>query len=132
MFNIQGVLDNREREVASVDMNQTVADAVTLFSKNSYSAAVVVDENGHLCGLVTEHDLVRAMGEGGEDSVKVIVADVMSMDLVVATPETPIQEAMKMMSDYKMQYLTVVNEAGHLLGFVSVMEVMTFYLSAID
>ena len=132
MFNIQGVIDNREREVASIDMDMTVSNAVHLFGEKNYSAAVIVDKQQHPCGIVTEHDLVRAMGDKGRESVNKPVGEVMSMDLVVATPKTSIEEAMKLMSDYKMQYLPVVSESGHLLGFVSVMEVMTFYLTAID
>ena len=132
MFNIQGVIDNRELEIASVPVDAVVSDVVRLFGEKSYSAAVVVDENQHPLGIVTEHDLVRAMGESGEKCVQVSIGDVMSMDMIVATPATSIEDAMKMMSDYKMQYLPVVSDSGHLIGFVSVMEVMTFYLSAID
>lgn len=132
MFNIQGVMDNRERDVPSIAVSEHVSTVVHLFSENNYSAAVIVDDQNHPCGIVTEHDLVRAMGESGHDSVKTPVGEIMSMDIIVVTPETSIEEAMKMMSDYKIQYLPVVSESGHLLGFVSVMEVMTFYLSAID
>lgn len=132
MFNIQGVIDNREREIPVISITETVPNTVHLFGEKNYSAAVIVDDQNHPCGIVTEHDLVRAMGEHGEKAKDASVGDVMSMDVIVATPETSIEEAMKMMSDYKIQYLPIVSESGHLLGFVSVMEVMTFYLSAID
>jgi acetoin utilization protein AcuB len=48
-----------------------------------------------------------------------LVQDRMSRPVITVTPETPFQEALKLMQAKKIRRLPVVNPAGHLVGIVS-------------
>lgn len=129
-MNIQQVVENRKRDVPKISLTDNVHETVRLFSRNSYKAAVVVDENQALCGIVTEHDLVRCLGDDGEQAKRSKVEDIMTLDLVVCTPSTSVQEAMRLMSEHKVHHLPVVDESGHMRGFVSMMEVMVSFVES--
>ncbi|MBE9130270.1 MULTISPECIES: CBS domain-containing protein [unclassified Coleofasciculus] len=47
------------------------------------------------------------------------VADVMSPDPIVVAPQTPVKEAMKILSEQRISGLPVVDEAGKLVGVIS-------------
>ena len=129
-MNIGQVVEKRKRDVPQISIYDNVHETVRLFSRNGYKAAVVVDENKALCGVVTEHDLVRCLGEDGELAKKSKIEDIMSLDMVVCTPQTSIQEAMKLMSDNNVHHLPIVDESGHMRGFVSMMEVMVSFVES--
>lgn len=129
-MNIQHVVEKRKQEVPKIALEDNVLETVRLFSRNAYKAAVVVDEHQALCGIVTEHDLVRSLGKDGEEGKRSRIQDIMSLDLIVCTPQTSVQEAMKLMSDNLVHHLPIVDESGHMRGFVSMMEVMVSFVES--
>lgn len=52
------------------------------------------------------------------------VADVMSRDPISVRPETPLQEAIKIMAERRISGLPVVDEAGKLIGVLSETDLM--------
>lgn len=126
--NIRSVIDARKHSVQKVQMDARVEETIRMFSKTGCKAAVVVDSHGSLCGIVTEHDIVRYCGEKGRISALDKVEDIMSLDLIVVTETSEIKEAAMIMVDNNVHYLPVVNEPGHLMGFVSLMDIMMSFL----
>ena len=53
-----------------------------------------------------------------------IVADIMSRDPIVVEPETPLQEAIKILAERRISGLPVVNDAGKLVGIISETDLM--------
>lgn len=129
---IQGIIESRKREVATVKLSDKVSDTVRFFSEKKCKAAVVVDGKQTLCGIVTEHDLVRCLGGRGKGASGDIIDNIMSLDLVVCTPESTVFEAMGLMSQHKIHHLPVVNKTGSLVGFVDIMEVMMNYIDPME
>jgi len=53
--------------VVTVHPDSSIMDAAQLMSKHHLSGLPVVDDNGHLVGIVTEHDLLRRpIGSGSQ------------------------------------------------------------------
>lgn len=52
------------------------------------------------------------------------VADVMSRDPIVVKPETPLQEAIKILAERRISGLPVVDDGGQLVGIVSETDLM--------
>lgn len=73
----------------------------------------VVDDRGHLVGIVSDRDLTRRAD-------KKRIADVMSRDVVTVRPDSPAQLAASMMLDLRIGSLPVVDDAGQLIGVVTV------------
>ena len=53
-----------------------------------------------------------------------IVADVMSHDVIVVQPETPLSEAIQILADRRIGGLPVVDDAGQLVGVISETDLM--------
>lgn len=87
--------------------------------KNLDIGPLPVCEGDRLLGMVTDRDItVRATAEG-RDPRETPVSDVMTMDVVCCHEADDIRSAAKLMQDAQLRRLLVVNDAGKLVGIVS-------------
>lgn len=85
------------REVALIMKEQDVGDVL------------VCDEDGHLCGIVTDRDLVvRGLAEG-RDPDDTPVGDVCSHRIVTLRGDAPIDEAVRIMRDNAVRRIPIVD-----------------------
>lgn len=81
------------------------------------TGAVPVVEDGKVVGMVTDRDIViRAIADGDFDCT---IDDVVSDDVVCATPGMSTAEAAALMSEHQIRRLPVVDEGENLVGIVS-------------
>jgi CBS domain-containing protein len=79
---------------------------------------VVVVENGQVCGIVTDRDIVvRALAEG-RDPARTSVGDICSRELTTLSPQSAIADAVAVMRDKAIRRLPVV-EGGRPVGIVT-------------
>lgn len=110
--------DIMQKKVETVTLNTRVRDCAKAMVKRKISCAVVVEGSTAL-GIVTERDLVtKVMGED-IDPAKVLVRDIMSTPLVTINPEASIEDASKLMSEYRIRRLVVIDGSGMLAGIVT-------------
>jgi signal-transduction protein with cAMP-binding, CBS, and nucleotidyltransferase domain len=78
--------------------------------------SIPVYENGELKGIVSDRDIViRCVADG---NIEGIARDVMTLDPVTGTPEMTVDEAKKLMSEYQIRRLPVLDN-GKVVGIVS-------------
>src|SRR4029077_15935524 len=75
-------------------------------------------------GVITERDLMRCVSEGTDPETP--VGQRMTRHVLTASPETAIPEAMALMVDGHFRHLPVVNEDGHVIGIVSMRDLMAY------
>ena len=99
----------------------TLREAAAEMASRGHGSLGVVDGR-ELLGLVTERDLIGALGRGADvDQVK--VSAVMSPDPDVFSPDFDIREAAEWLAESSYRHLPVV-ENGDLLGIVSVRDIL--------
>ena len=125
--------------VVTIEPDATVLSAATLMIERGVSALPVVDKTGRLVGIISEGDLLRRAETGTErkaswwltfisgtdqlahDFVKshgTKVSDVMSKDVVVAKPDTPLNEIARLLEDNRIKRVPVI-EGDLVIGVVS-------------
>lgn len=109
------------REIMTTDVEAcTLLDnvyEVAVKMKELNVGAIPIVDGEKLVGMITDRDIViRGVAERHPGSSKVEV--VMSKDLVTVTPETDTRKAAKLMSEYQIRRLPVV-EGDKLVGIVS-------------
>lgn len=75
----------------------------------------VVDDRGHLVGVLSDRDVLRAAA--GKKPQR--VADIMTRDVVTTRPETAAHVAAGLMLEYSISSLMVVDESLTLVGVVT-------------
>ena len=93
-------------------------------------AIVVMDSAGYVSGLVSQTDVVMARkGRPATELAKLYASDIMTRDLVTCTPDTPISDAIALMTRHQVHRLVVVNTSqgkSWPLGVVSMTDVITY------
>lgn len=111
------VRDVMTTDIVSCPSSAPVSEAARSMRDRDIGDVLVVDE-GKVCGIVTDRDIVvRCLAEGG-DAGSARVGDVLTSSLTTVAPDAPIDEAARIMRDNALRRLPVV-EDGTAVGIVS-------------
>ena len=116
------VRDGMSKVVLTVGPGHTLRDAARLMAERRVGAAVVLDPDSPGPGIITERDLLDALGRG-EDPDSERVADHLTSDIVFAAPDWSLEEAAVAMTRGGFRHLVVL-EAGEVVGVVSMRDIV--------
>lgn len=111
----EDVMISHDLPVIDKDMN--LGDAIILVSKGKLGLGVST-ENDKVIGLITDGDIRRAMEKWREKFFNKKVKDIMTTTPKSVLPSTKITEIQRIMHQYKVHTVLVVNEENKLLGVV--------------
>jgi len=101
----------------------TVREALKVMSGEGRPGAVsLVDEAGLLIGFFTDGDLRRCLEEDGEGVLDRPVADVMTPGPRTVSDESLVAEAYRLLRDFRIDQVPVVDEAGRPVGLIDVQD----------
>ena len=100
----------------------TLREAARQMSARRVGAAVVVDPESDGIGIVTERDVLEAVGAGQSPDTEKVSEHVTS-DLVFAAPEWTLEQAAEAMMRGGFRHLVVL-EAGEVAGILSVRDIV--------
>ena len=106
------------QSVIRIRPEETVAVAARAFAHYNIGALPVCDREGKLCGVVTDRDLVTRCLASDRKPENTKVSDVMTGQVVYASPEMDTGVAAHLMGRQQIRRLPVV-ENGKLCGMVS-------------
>ena len=125
--------------VITVGLDACLQDVAHLLLTNRISAVPVVDSDGKVVGIVSEGDLMRRAEAGtgrrrswwlslltGKEGLAAQyvkehsrkVADVMTRDVITATPDTPLQDIANVLEKNSIKRVPII-EDGKMVGLVS-------------
>lgn len=114
----QAIRDVMTPDPVCVDPHESAADAAR-HMREVDSGAILVCEDGHLRGLVTDRDIVvRAVAEG-RDPARVEVAEICSTDIQALSADDDAERAVELMRERHVRRVPVV-EGDHPVGIVSI------------
>lgn len=112
------ILGTKGREVIAIDGARSVLDAARLLVERNIGSLVVLEDSA-LRGIITERDVLRLTARAPGDLEDLRVEDVMTRDVVTATPDDELQATMNVMTERRIRHLPVM-EDGSLVGLVSI------------
>lgn len=116
--------DVMSRKVIVVGGDVSVEEAARQMSRldSEGLGCVLVEVDGRVEGILTERDIVCRVIARGLPAANTRVRDVMSKPVVGVTPDTPVEDALKIMSQRNIRRLPVV-EGDRLVGIVTLTHV---------
>ena len=125
MGHASDILDNKGREVLSIEGRATVYDAIAKMVEGNVGA-LLVNEDGRLAGIVTERDYLRRVTLEGRDERTTPVREIMSPELVYVGPDATIDECMAIMTERRIRHLPVLADGREVVGIVSIGDLVKF------
>lgn len=118
MITIEQVLNEKGREVATLDSVNPLSSAASMLDEKRIGA-VVVTEQGAICGVLSERDIVRQVARNGPEALNMAVSEAMTRAVITAEPQETLEEGLARMTDRRIRHLPVVRN-DKLVGLVSI------------
>jgi CBS domain-containing protein len=116
------VREGMSRTVLTVGPGHTLSAVARLMSERQVGAAVVMDPDGYGPGIITERDILVAVGEG-QSPEQESVAEHLTKDVVYAAPDWSLEEAAVAMVQGNFRHLIVL-DGGETVGILSVRDIV--------
>jgi CBS domain-containing protein len=132
---LEALAARQSREVMSqpavtIEQDKPVTDAVNLMIEKKVKRLPVVDEAGKLVGILSRVDVFRTSMRESPDwkafqkqSIAVenlrFVSDIMRRDTPTVTPDTPVEEVIRIIDSNDIQRVCVVDREGNFLGLIA-------------
>src|SRR5688572_7071578 len=98
--------------------SHTVGDVKRVVDETGTGGILIVDENKKLIGIVSTRDLLF------ETDMSRPVTAIMSKNVNSAAPGTSLKEAERLLHEYRVEKLPLVDEAGRVVGLVTLKDIM--------
>lgn len=96
-------------------MNESKIGSIVLLKDSNFDNT----EDKRPIGIITERDIVRAVGHARQFSIHTLVREIMSSPLITINPNSSIRDTMETMQQKDIRRLAVVDNKGKMLGIVT-------------
>ncbi|WP_333784610.1 KpsF/GutQ family sugar-phosphate isomerase [Thermocrinis sp.] len=110
-------------EVPIVKELDPMGKVIVEMTSKGFGAVAVVDDEGKLCGIITDGDLRRFINRGG-DLNNSLARDVMTKNPKTARMEELAAEALRRMEDYKITVLIITDEDRKPIGIIHMHDIL--------
>jgi len=83
-MNVATILKQKGRGVFTTTSDKSLLDIAKLLAQHGIGCIVIVGDDDKIAGIVSERDLMRAIGQGGPKVLKEPVSDFMTKTVVTA------------------------------------------------
>ena len=105
-------------EVFTIAPTVTVRELLDVLADRDIGALVVSDDGAQMLGIVSERDVVRKLRDV-ENARDALVADIMTTDVRVCSPDDPFTELLAIMTQHRVRHVPVLDD-GALVGVLSI------------
>jgi len=127
---IQAILARKGREVATIEADARVSEAVAKLGQKRIGALPVLQE-GRIAGIMSERDVIYCLKDYGAEVLDWPVSRMMTSPAITAEPSTPVLAALAMMTQRRIRHLPVVS-GGELVGIVSIGDLVKHRMERIE
>lgn len=126
---VREILSRKGDDVVAIEPHATIHMAVHRLNEYRIGALVVTEGDGGIAGILSERDILRECARrcdtvaDGVPSLEavgpVLVADIMTRDVITAAPDDDLTDVMSTMTEHRIRHLPIVND-GALAGIISI------------
>jgi CBS domain-containing protein len=113
------------RRILTVAPGAPVVEAARLMAQAKVGALLVAEDT-HYIGIITESDLVRKVLAAERDAARILVSEVMMAPLITIEIDRSAHDASDVMADRGIRHLAVT-EDGRIVGMLSVRDLLRYF-----
>jgi CBS domain-containing protein len=110
--------------VGSCGLETNLAAAARVMWEKDCGAVPVLDDEGHVIGIITDRDICMALTTRNNLASEITVGDVVAGTIKTCAPDDEVSAALKTMQSDQLRRLPVVDSEGKLAGILSLNDVI--------
>jgi CBS domain-containing protein len=130
-MNVASILKLKGRAVSTARPDASLLDVAQKLGAKKIGAIVVVGDSGHVTGIISERDIIRAIAERGAQALTLTVSDVMTRNVVSCQETSELDELMETMTKGRFRHMPVI-EDGALVGIISIGDVVKYHVAEVE
>ena len=124
-------LEEKGRDVVTLEPGATLAQAAQLLGARRIGAVVVTAGDRKIRGILSERDIVRAVGELGTEALSLTVDKAMTAKVSTCREANTVNEVMEIMTRGRFRHLPVEKD-GQLDGIISIGDVVKLRIEEVE
>lgn len=128
---VRQILNDKGDDIVTTGPSVKIADVVALMAKEHIGAIVVLDENAHIAGIVSERDITRSLAEHGASILAMNAESIMTAEVVTCRPDDGVDKLMRKMTAGRFRHLPVLDK-GKIVGIISIGDVVKHRLEELE
>lgn len=116
---VKAILESKGRDVETLGPDATLLEAVEVLASRRIGAVVITRGEGRIAGILSERDIVRAIGEDGVEVLSQPVSVAMTANVRTCTEQSTVNEVMEIMTQSRFRHVPVERD-GMLDGIISI------------
>src|SRR6202167_3212525 len=117
------------QEIYSIREETTVYDAARYLRDHRVRSVGVLDAAGKLAGVVSQSDISDKVAAENKCPAWMRVSEIMTRQLVSATPDTSLEDCLRLMEQHSIYHLVVLDHAKGFRGMISVTDLLQLFAS---
>lgn len=114
------------KEITSLPQTATALDAAKYMTDMNVGSVIITDEKDKPVGIITDRDITTKVIANEKDPKSVKLKDIMNSPVITIGVEKDIVDATKLMGEYWVRRLPVVDQAGKVVGVISLDDILIF------
>ena len=131
-MSIAAVLRQKGNAAISVTPEAPVLEIARIMAARRIGAVLIVTASGQVAGILSERDIVKAVADRGNGISSMAAEELMTRDVIMIGPDTPVEAALEIMDQGYFRHLPVCDTDGPLLGIVSIRDLVKFRFAKQD
>jgi len=130
-MNAATILKFKGSGVVTTTANKSLLDIAKLLAEHGIGCIVIVGNDDKIAGIVSERDLMRAIGQAGPKVLNEPVSDFMTKNVVTAREADTSERLMSEMTVHRFRHMPVV-ELGRLIGLISIGDLVKMQIADVE
>jgi len=130
-MNAATILKFKGGGVVTTTANKSLLDIAKLLAQHGIGCIVIVGDDDKIAGIVSERDLIRAIGQAGPKVLNEPVSDFMTKSVVTAREADTSERLMSEMTVHRFRHVPVV-ELGRLIGLISIGDLVKMQIADVE
>ena len=121
---VRNIIDSKASQmIITMKPTEQVRSAVEVLAKNRIGAVIISSDGAMVDGILSERDIVRALGTRGVECLDAQIQDLMTASVIGCHPEDTAISVMEKMTDGRFRHMPVI-DANRMIGVISIGDVV--------
>ena len=119
-------LKNIKQVPVTCRLSDTAQTAASLMANANIGAMSVIDEDGHLVGMISERDIANNFAKLGAEVTELTVADMLTKSVIFMGPNATLNDGFMTMRNHNFRHVPII-ERGEVIGMISIRDILEQY-----